>query len=49
MMVSLFMYIPVLISLGILVFAIYSAITVLKLMRRKNEYLKEICEEIKKK
>ncbi len=40
--------IPILIYLGILIFAIYVAITILKLMKQKNEYLKEIRDEIRK-
>ncbi|MEH7180242.1 hypothetical protein [Neobacillus vireti] len=40
--------IPILLYLGILVFAIYVVITILKLMKQRNEYLKEIRDEIKK-
>ena len=40
--------IPILINLGLLVFAIYVAINILKLMKQKNDYLKEIRDVIRK-
>lgn len=40
--------IPILINLGILIFAIYFAVTILKIFKQKNEYLKEIRDELKK-
>lgn len=40
--------IPILINLGILIFSIYIAVTILKLMKQKNEYLREIRDELRK-
>ncbi|WP_201741251.1 hypothetical protein [Pradoshia eiseniae] len=40
--------IPILINLGLLVFAIYVAINILNLMKQKNDYLKEIRDVIRK-
>ena len=40
--------IPILIYFGIFVFAIYVVLTILNLMKQRNEYLKEIRDEIKK-
>ena len=48
MAASLFGLISILVYLGIIVFIIYVALTILKLMKQKNEYLKEIRDEIKK-
>jgi hypothetical protein len=48
MAASLFGLISILVYLGIIVFIIYAAITILKLMKQKNEYLKDIRDEIKK-
>lgn len=40
--------IPILIYLGIFGFAIYVVLTILNLMKQRNEYLKEIRDDIKK-
>ncbi|WP_175354221.1 MULTISPECIES: hypothetical protein [unclassified Bacillus (in: firmicutes)] len=48
MAASLFGLISILVYLGIIVFIIYVALTILKLMKQKNEYLKDIRDEIKK-
>lgn len=36
------------IYLGGIIFSVYIALTILKLMKQKNEYLKEIRDELKK-
>jgi len=41
MAASLFGLISILVYLGIIVFIIYVALTILKLMKQKNEYLKD--------
>ena len=41
-------FINILIYLALIIFAIYVALTVLKLMKQKNEYLKDIRNEMKK-
>ncbi|WP_181161981.1 MULTISPECIES: hypothetical protein [Bacillaceae] len=48
MAASLLGLISILVYLGIIVFIIYVALTILKLMKQKNEYLKDIRDEIKK-
>lgn len=48
MAASLFGLISILVYLGIIVFIIYVALSILKLMKQKNEYLKDIRDEIKK-
>ncbi len=40
--------IPIIIYLGILIFAIYVTSTFIKLMKQKNDYLKDIRDEIRK-
>lgn len=47
-MASFMMILSQLIFFGIIFFAIYVVITILKLMKQKNEYLKEIRDELKK-
>ncbi|MGG0763174.1 hypothetical protein [Bacillus paramycoides] len=47
-MMSLLAIVPFLVYIGIIAFAICAVITVLKLMRKKNEYLKDIRNEIRK-
>ena len=39
--------IPIFLYVGILIFAIYTVLTILKLMKQRNEYLKEIRDELK--
>lgn len=41
-------FIPFLIYLGFFIFVIYVLITALNLMKQRNEYLKEIRDELKK-
>ena len=41
-------YIPILIYLGFFVFVIYSIITCLKLMKERNDHLREIRDELRK-
>lgn len=49
MVISYFLVIiPILIYSGIFVFAIYIVLTILNLMKQRNEYLKEIRDDIKK-
>ena len=45
---SLFAIVPILIYLGLFFFVIYAIITVLRLMREKNVYLKDIRDEMRK-
>ncbi len=47
MTLSLFALIPLLIYLGFFIFIVYVVVTILKLMRQKNEYLKEIRDELR--
>lgn len=45
---SLFAIIPILIYLGLFIFVIYAIVTVLRLMKEKNAYLKDIRDEMRK-
>lgn len=45
---ALFGIVNILIYLGIAVFGIYVVITIIRLMKQRNDYLKEIHEELKK-
>ncbi|WP_156185489.1 hypothetical protein [Bacillus sp. LK2] len=47
-MMSLLAIVHFLVYIGIIAFAICAVITVLKLIREKNEYLKDIRDEIRK-
>ncbi|MED1557523.1 hypothetical protein [Bacillus paramycoides] len=47
-MFSLLAIVHFLIYIGIIAFAICAIITVLKLMREKNEYIKDIRDEIRR-
>ncbi|MFD1928774.1 hypothetical protein ACFSFY_12095 [Sporosarcina siberiensis] len=48
MTASLFGMLNIFIYLGIIVFGIYFLLTILKLSKQRNEYLKHIREELKK-
>jgi len=48
MTLSLFALIPLLMYLGFFIFVVYVVFTFLKLMRQKNEYLREIRDELRK-
>jgi len=45
---SLFGMINIFIYLGIVIFGIYFLVTILKLSKQRNEYLKDIREELKR-
>jgi hypothetical protein len=47
-MMALFGFMHILVYIVVLGFGIYFLLTVLKLMKEKNNYLKEIREDIKK-
>ncbi|EJS46250.1 hypothetical protein [Bacillus nitratireducens] len=47
-MMSLLAIIPFLIYIGSITFAICTIITCIKIMREKNEYIKDIRDEIRK-
>lgn len=47
-MVSLLGLIPILIYIGIILFVIYAIAVGLRLMKEKNEYLKDIRDEMRK-
>lgn len=46
---SLLVFFPFLIYWGIIIFGIYAVLTILKSAKQRNEYLKEIRDELKKK
>ncbi|WP_455675977.1 hypothetical protein [Pradoshia sp.] len=46
--IALLGFIPLLINLGILIFSVYVAVTIIKIMKQKNEYLREIRDEMRK-
>jgi len=46
--IALFGFVNILIYLAVAVFAIYVVITIITLMKQRNDYLKEISEELKK-
>jgi TM2 domain-containing membrane protein YozV len=46
---GLFQFFSVAIYLGTIIFAIYAVISILKLMKQKNEYLKDIRDELRNK